>query len=86
MVQELVSQTCHLSHQYLPISLPTGTINVSLLYTYLSIRITPWNSMFTIRGSKGILVGHAAVDPGRHDTYYDVAHVHVVLYLPFSPE
>ena len=37
--------------------------------------------MFIIGGSRGVILGHAAVDLELHDTYYVVADVHVVLSL-----
>ena len=75
------------------ISLLTGTTIFNWLFTYLSnpsllhLRITYvflfllFLLMFTIGGSTGIILGHAAVDLGLHDTYYVVAHFHFVLSL-----
>merc|ERR1712023_394636 len=75
------------------ISLPTGTKIFNWLTTYfgnpplLHIRISSvffsllFLLMFTIGGSTGVILGNAAVDLALHDTYYVVAHFHVVLSL-----
>ncbi len=74
------------------ISLPTGTKLVNWIYTttgttngssynpvilYLYLVL----GMFTVGGSTGIVLGNAAVDISLHDTYYVVAHFHIVLSL-----
>merc|ERR1711879_684655 len=71
----------------------TGTKIFNWIFTYLSnppllhLRITSvffshlFLLMFTIGGSTGVILGNAAVDLGLHDTYYVVAHFHLVLSL-----
>ena len=75
------------------ISLPTGTKIFNWLSTYLGnpplLQLKTSSAffgllfllMFTIGGSTGIILGNAAVDLGLHDTYYVVAHFHIVLSL-----
>merc|ERR1711881_448868 len=75
------------------ISLPTGTKIFNWLSTYLGnpplLQLRTSSAlfallfllMFTIGGSTGVILGNAAVDLGLHDTYYVVAHFHLVLSL-----
>merc|ERR1711953_1154253 len=84
------------------ISLPTGTKIFNWLTTYLGnpplLHLKTASAffgllfllMFTIGGSTGVILGNAAVDLALHDTYYVVAHYHLVLtfvgiLLTFSP-
>jgi len=75
------------------ISLPTGTKIFNWLSTYLGnpplLQLRTSSAlfallfllMFTIGGSTGVILGNAAVDLALHDTYYVVAHFHIVLSL-----
>merc|ERR1711920_131483 len=84
------------------ISLPTGTKIFNWLSSYLGnpnfLHLKTSSAlfgllfllMFTIGGSTGIILGNAALDLALHDTYYIVAHFHLVLtfvgiLLTFSP-
>merc|ERR1711915_150415 len=84
------------------ISLPTGTKIFNWCFTYLgnpallllrtssSLFALLFLLMFTAGGSTGVILGNAAVDLALHDTYYVVAHFHLVLVfvgilLTFSP-
>merc|ERR1712064_43981 len=75
------------------ISLPTGTKIFNWLSSYLGnppfLQLKTSSSlfallfllMFTVGGSTGVILGNAAVDLALHDTYYVVAHFHLVLSL-----
>jgi len=72
------------------ISLPTGTKIFNWLsthmgsYSYCSPAITfalLFLITFTLGGTTGVVLGHAALDVALHDTYYVIAHFHFVLSL-----
>jgi cytochrome c oxidase subunit 1 len=73
------------------ISLPTGTkvFNWSSTYIASLIQLSMSSSIFnlifiitfTLGGTTGVILGNAGVDVALHDTYYVVAHFHLVLSL-----
>ena len=74
------------------ISLPTGTKLTNWVYSLAGGLVRAGLSsgylysllvvgMFTVGGTTGIVLGNAAVDVSLHDTYYVVAHFHLVLSL-----
>lgn len=73
------------------ISLPTGTKVFNWASTYMGslLGLSMSSSLFcliflftfTLGGTTGVILGNAAVDVALHDTYYVVAHFHLVLSL-----
>lgn len=74
------------------ISLPTGSKIFNWLCTYLGTYVVLVNNvsimyikmfliMFTLGGSSGLMLGNNVIDISLHDSYYVVAHFHIVLSL-----
>ena len=74
------------------ISLPTGSKIFNWLCTYLGTYVVLVNNvsimyikmfliMFTLGGSSGLILGNNVIDISLHDSYYVVAHFHIVLSL-----
>jgi len=89
---EIDSKTYFISSTLL-ISLPTSSKMFNWLCTYLNtylilrinnlsiIYIKMFLIMFTLGGSTGLILGNNVIDISLHDTYYIVAHFHIVLSL-----